>query len=75
VAITHQSGRLSRNLMIETQDPYGRPYYWMHEEIPVHDAEPGSDYAAVRDGKVSITPLRFDQTAHDLIESLKGFEE
>jgi broad specificity polyphosphatase/5'/3'-nucleotidase SurE len=47
----------------------------MHEEIPVHDAEPGSDYAAVRDGKVSITPLRFDHTAHDLIESLKGFEE
>ena len=75
VAITHQSGRLSRNLMIETQDPHGRPYYWMHEEIPVHDAEPGSDYAAVRDGKVSITPLRFDHTAHDLIDGLKGFEE
>jgi len=75
VAVTRQSGRLSRNLMIETQDPYGRPYYWMHEEIPIHDAEPGSDYAAVRDGKVSITPLRFDHTAHDVIESLQGFEE
>ena len=61
--------------MIETQDPYGRPYYWMHEEIPLHDAEPGSDYAAVRDGKVSITPLRFDHTAHDLIDSLRAFEE
>jgi 5'-nucleotidase len=75
VAITHQSGRLSRNLMIETQDPYGRRYYWMHEEIPVDDAEPGSDYAAVRDGKVSITPLRFDHTAHDLIASLRSLEE
>ena len=75
VAVTHQSGRLSRTLMIETRDPYGRPYYWMHEEIPLHDAEPGSDYAAVRDGKVSITPLRFDHTAHDLIDSLRAFEE
>jgi 5'/3'-nucleotidase len=75
VAITRQSGRLSRTLMIETQDPYGRPYYWMHEEIPLDDAEPGSDYAAVRDGKVSITPLRFDHTAHDLIEDLRRFEE
>lgn len=74
VAITCQSGRLSRNLMIETKDPYGRPYYWMHEEIPIADAEPGSDYAAVRDGKVSITPLRFDHTAHDLLDSLKNFE-
>jgi len=58
-------------LMIETKDPYGRPYYWMHEEVPLDDAEPGSDYAAIRDGKISITPLRFDNTAYDLIEKLR----
>lgn len=71
VEITHQSRKISRNMMIETKDPYGRPYYWMHEEVPLDDAEPGSDYAAIRDGKISITPLRFDNTAHDLIEKLR----
>jgi 5'-nucleotidase len=70
--ITHQSRKISRNLMVETRDPYGRPYYWMHEEVPRDEAEPGSDYAAVRDGKVSITPLRFDHTAWDLMEGLRG---
>jgi 5'-nucleotidase len=72
--ITHQSHKISRNLMIETLDPYGRPYYWMHEEVPLEAAETGSDYAAVRDGKVSITPLRFDHTAVDLIEPLRKLE-
>ena len=74
VEITHQSRKISRNLMVETRDPYGRPYYWMHEEVPLADAEPGSDYAAVRDGKVSITPLRFDHTAWDVMEKLKALE-
>jgi len=71
VEITHQSRKISRNMMIETKDPYDRPYYWMHEEVPLDDAEPGSDYAAIRDGKISITPLRFDNTAYDLIEKLR----
>jgi len=74
VRITHQSSKISRNLMVETQDPHGRVYHWMHEEIPLHDAEEGSDYAAVRDGKVSITPLRFDHTAYDIVADLKIYE-
>ncbi len=75
VEITHQSRKISRNLMVETRDPHGRPYYWMHEEVPLADAEPGSDYAAVRDSKVSITPLRFDHTAWDLMDGLRGLAE
>lgn len=74
VRITHQCSKISRNLMIETRDPYGRPYYWMHEEVPLEEAEAGSDYAAIRDGYISITPLRFDPTARDLLEPLKDLE-
>lgn len=63
VRVTRQCPKISRNVMVEGSDPRGRPYYWMHEEVPVADAEDGTDYAAVREGKVSITPLRFDHTA------------
>ncbi len=62
-ALTRQCRKISRNLMVETLDPYGRPYYWMHEDVPLDRAEEGSDYAAIRDGLVSITPLHFDHTA------------
>lgn len=71
IEITRQSRKISRKLMIEVLDPHGRPYYWMHEEVPLADAEPGSDYAAIRDGKVSITPIRFDHTEEMLIEPLR----
>jgi len=73
VEITRQSHKISRNIMLERRDPRGRPYYWMHEEVPIEEAEPGSDYAAVREGRVSITPLRLDPTAHDLIPALSGW--
>ncbi len=56
--------------MIEGRDPRGRPYYWIDEEVPLADAETGTDYAAIRDGDISITPLRFDHTAEELMESL-----
>ena len=70
VAITRQSQKISRNLMVESRDPRGRAYYWMQEDEPLDDAEPGSDNAAVRDGMISVTPLRFDPTAFDLIAPL-----
>jgi 5'-nucleotidase len=71
VEVTHQCSKISRNLMVEGRDPRGRPYYWMDEQIPLESAEAGSDYAAVREGRVSVTPLRFDNTAQDLIAGLQ----
>ena len=71
VAVTHQCRKISRNVMVETRDPYGRAYYWMHEEVPFEDAMDGSDYAAVHRGLLSITPLHFDHTAHGQIEQMR----
>lgn len=71
VAVTHQCRKISRNLMIEARDPHDRKYYWRHEEVPVEAASDGSDYAAVHQGLLSITPLQFDHTAHGHIEGLR----
>jgi len=71
VEVTRQCRKISRNVMVEGRDPRGRPYYWMDEQIPLDNAEPGSDYAAVREGRISVTPLRFDNTADDLIDRLR----
>lgn len=54
-------------------DPRGRSYYWIDElQCDWHD-HPRSDYIAVRDGFVSVTPLQPDLTAHahlDLVDAL-----
>jgi hypothetical protein len=45
----------------------------MDEEVPLESAEPGSDYAAIRDGLISVTPLRFDHTAAEVLGDLEGW--
>ena len=78
LSVTRQCRKISRNLMVETRDPWNRPYYWMHEEVPLDAAEPGSDYAAVREGLVSVTPLQFELTAEGALagveRNLLGFD-
>ncbi|NLX49534.1 MAG: 5'/3'-nucleotidase SurE [Methanospirillum sp.] len=43
-------------------DPRGRPYYWIDGPL-IEDAEPGTDVHAIKEGRVSVTPLTLDCTA------------
>jgi 5'-nucleotidase len=45
-------------------DPKGRPYFWIEEGQDEWHPHDQSDYQAVRDGYVSVTPLHPDLTAH-----------
>ena len=54
-------------------DPRGNVYYWMDGEMLVLDPTPGTDLAALRDKKVSITPIAFDLTSYDGIKDLEGW--
>jgi len=65
--VTVQAKRNHITSVVERHDPKGRPYYWIEEgqnEWQPHDR---SDYQAVRDGYVSVTPLQPDLTAHDAL--------
>lgn len=48
-------------------DPRNRPYYWIEEGLDDWEPHDQSDYQAVRDGYISITPLQPDMTAHDAL--------
>jgi 5'-nucleotidase len=48
----------------ERWDPKGRPYYWIEEGQDEWEAHDRSDYQAVRDGYISVTPLQPDMTAY-----------
>src|SRR5216683_4767256 len=71
--VTVQAKRNHVTSVAERRDPKGRAYFWIEEgqnEWHPHDR---SDYEAVRDGYVSVTPLHPDLTAHgalSLIEDL-----
>ena len=55
-------------------DPRGRTYYWMAGHIPKGVPTPGSDLEAVRDGKVSLTPLRLDMTDRGAMEIIREWD-
>src|SRR4029453_6597919 len=69
--VTVQAKRNHITSIAERHDPKGRPYYWIEEgqdEWAPHDR---SDYQAVRDGYISVTPLHPDLTAHHALQAVE----
>jgi 5'-nucleotidase len=62
VRFTRQSSKITRNILQPGQDPRGRKYYWLHEQEVKEEVAPDTDYAAIFDGAISITPLELDHT-------------
>ena len=71
--VTRQSRRTYDDQVTTRHDPRGRPYYWIAGTISERTAAADSDFAAVSEGYVSITPLQLDLTAYEALDSLRGW--
>jgi 5'-nucleotidase len=70
--VTRQGKRRYGDAVVEKVDPRGRKYYWIGgSELGFEDA-PGTDFTAIKDGYVSVTPLHLDLTNYDSMPSVKG---
>jgi len=72
IRVTTQARRNHVTKIASRTDPRGQPYYWIEEALD--DWHPGggrSDYEAVMEGYVSVTPLQADLTDFDAIESVE----
>jgi 5'-nucleotidase len=72
VQITRQGTRIYRDALERREDPHGKCYYWIGGDPPTGVPEPGTDFGALKENCVSITPLKNDLTAYDktaLLES------
>lgn len=67
---TRLGGRHKSEPVIRDTDPRGRPIYWIGPAGPEQDAGPGTDFHAVREGFVSITPIHVDLTRHQAIAAV-----
>lgn len=56
--------------MIKDTDPRGHAIYWIGPPGAKQDAGPGTDFYAIENNCVSLTPLQVDLTAHDSIATL-----
>lgn len=74
VLITKQGQRIYRDALIRRVDPRGRSYYWIGGESPTGILEPGTDFWALSESYVSITPLHLDLTAHDYLPTISELD-
>ena len=56
-------------------DPTGRPYYWTGHSAANVDPERLTDVTTVERGFVTVTPMHYDLTRTDLLDSFAGFLE
>ncbi len=72
--ITRQGLRVYRDALDQRIDPRGKPYYWIGGEAPTGVDEPGTDFGALTQGYVSITPLQLDLTSYKAMDVLKKWK-
>jgi 5'-nucleotidase len=70
--VTVQAKRNHVTSVAERHDPKGHPYYWIEEGQNDWEPHDRSDYQAVRDGFVSVTPLHPDLTAHHALAAVEA---
>jgi 5'-nucleotidase len=73
IRITKQGFKSARPVISEHIDPRGKLYYWIGEVREGFRAEGGTDFEAVDEGYVSVTPMRSDLTNHPAVEALRGW--
>ena len=53
-------------------DPRGKVYYWMAGELINEPEDASTDIAAVRNNKISITPVTYEMTRTNIIQDLEN---
>ncbi|MBN8727393.1 MAG: 5'/3'-nucleotidase SurE [Xanthomonadales bacterium] len=73
LAVTRLGRRHRSAPCLRDTDPRGRPIYWIGPPGDVEDDGPGTDFHAIRDGWVSITPIHVDLTRYQALEKVSGW--
>ncbi len=69
VKITSLGSRVFHEEIARMKDPWGREIYWIGGGKATWSGGADSDFQAVRDGYISVTPLHVDMTNYDLLET------
>jgi len=70
VRLTRLGRRVYSQSLTKMQDPWGRPIYWIGGgSVSWKGSTADSDFQAIHDGYVSVTPLHLDLTNTDILNS------
>jgi len=71
--VTRLGQRVYQDELIERVDPRGLPYYWIGGPPPSGVANPGTDFDAIVNRRIAVTPIHLDMTAPRLLRRLRSW--
>jgi 5'-nucleotidase len=69
VRLTRLGRRMYSNSLQPMRDPWGRQIYWIGGGEMTWSGEDDSDFRAIEEGFVSVTPLHLDLTNFDILHT------
>ena len=72
VSYTRQGASYWEDEFEKRVDPQERPYYWLKGKYILEDSATDIDDIAIREGKISITPIHYDLTNYQFLETLRS---
>lgn len=73
VRVTRQGIKNARPVITEHIDPRGKPYFWIGEEYFSTNSADGTDYNAIEQGYISVTPVKSDMTDHRALTAIESW--
>jgi 5'/3'-nucleotidase len=74
VKVTSLGRRRYSESITRAKDPSGREYFWIGGGVAAWEGTKDSDFQAVEDGYVSVTPLHLDLTNYELLEEIRRWD-
>jgi len=73
IKVTKHGKRIYKDEIKIFYDPEGNANYWLGGELPEGNIEPDTDFEAIYQHKVSITPLSLDLTKYEIISKIDNY--
>jgi 5'-nucleotidase len=74
IEVTRLGRRIYQDELVQRLDPRGIPYYWIGGPPPSGLAVPGTDFHAVVNRRIAVTPIHLDLTGRRLLRRLKTWD-
>ncbi|HEY6014765.1 MAG TPA: 5'/3'-nucleotidase SurE [Candidatus Limnocylindrales bacterium] len=74
VEVTRLGKRVYQDELIQRTDPRGIPYYWIGGPPPSGLAVPGTDFHAMVNRRIAVTPIHLDLTGRRLLKRLRTWD-
>ena len=71
--VTRLGKRHKAEPVVKSSNPHGQPVYWVGAAGKAQDAGEGTDFHAIAQGRVSVTPLQIDLTQYSQLDAVRSW--